>query len=315
MHSDNSVEHFVTLFDSNYLPMGICLHDSLMKHAPRFHLWIVCMDELVEKQLHQLGLPNVTPIPLREVETEAMLAIKDGRTRGEYCWTLTPFTPQFVFDRDDTAARVTYVDTDLFFFDSPQLLIKEFEDSGKDVLITEHAYGPEYDQSTYSGLYCVQFMTFRRTPGGIKVMQWWQDRCIEWCFFRYEDGKLGDQKYLDDWTERFSCEVHVLKQVEKTLAPWNVRHFTELYPSVRPVLYHFHSLRFVDPRRVLLYAGYRIGGGGWIYSKYVQALKSATGLMRKSGMPIPSRPAYGEKFHFLKMIRRLFLGMERYARI
>lgn len=38
MNLDKSIEHFVTLFDSNCLPMGMALHSSLTVHAQPFHL-------------------------------------------------------------------------------------------------------------------------------------------------------------------------------------------------------------------------------------------------------------------------------------
>jgi len=313
MPSNKSAEHFVTLFDSSYLPMGMCLHASLMKHGQPFHLWILCMDELVEQQLRQLVLPHVSLIPLQEVETDALLGVKNGRTRAEYCWTLTPFTPQFVFDRDQNVERVTYLDADLFFFDSPRILLEEFDASDKDVLITEHGYAPEYEQLVENGIFCVQFMTFRRTEGSLKVMQWWQDRCLEWCFFRYEDGKFGDQKYLDDWPERFPNEVHVLKQVVKTLAPWNVRHFTNLNPSGRPVLYHFHGLKIVSVRKVLLYSGYPVGHGRKFYERYLMALKEIFSVMKEAGMPIPVRPEDIAILHKLRVVKRLLLGKTKYA--
>ena len=84
MHT-NKVEHFCTLFDSNFLPMGMTLHQSLLTHAQPFHLWILCMDELVEQQLEMISLPHVTLIPLRDIETTELLAVKPGRSRGEYC--------------------------------------------------------------------------------------------------------------------------------------------------------------------------------------------------------------------------------------
>ena len=64
MNSNRPTEHFVTLFDSKFLPMGMALHDSLMAHAQPFHLWILCMDEMVEKQLKLISLPDVI-IPLK----------------------------------------------------------------------------------------------------------------------------------------------------------------------------------------------------------------------------------------------------------
>src|SRR5947208_676192 len=94
------VEHFVTLFDSAYLPAGLCLYRSLCEQAQPFRLWILCIDSTTETCLRELGLPNVSLIPLREEETPRLLAVKPQRTTGEYCWTLTPFCVQFVMDRD-----------------------------------------------------------------------------------------------------------------------------------------------------------------------------------------------------------------------
>lgn len=286
----NNTEHFVTLFDSNFLPMGMALHDSLMTHGQPFHLWILCMDELVEEQLKRISLPNVTLLPLREVETPELLAVKAGRTRGEYCWTMTPFTFQAVFNRDSSVKRVTYLDSDVFFFDNPHILLRELETSGKHVLITEHAYDPEYIRYlTLSGRFCVQFLTFRRTQEAEKVMHWWQDRCLEWCFARFEEGKFGDQKYLDAWPELFANEVHIVQQTEKTLAPWNVKFFSKLlHGRLDPVFYHFHELRIVSPKRVRLFVMYEISKEGLLlYDVYLAALRNAFMTLYKFGIAIP----------------------------
>lgn len=310
MRTNNSIEHFVTLFDSNFLPMGMCLHASLMQHAQPFHLWILCMDELVEQQLNLLSLPHISLIPLREVETRDLLGIKESRTRAEYCWTLTPFSPQFVFDRDLDVSQVTYLDADLYFFDSPRKLLQELEDSGKQVLITEHAYAPEYDQSATSGKFCVQFMTFKRANGGIRVLTWWQARCLEWCFNRIEDGKFGDQKYLDDWPERFPDEVHIASQNEKMLAPWNVRYFEEKNRSLAPIFYHFHSFRIISPTKARLYFGYLIGPlGTSLYMQYLDSLNCSIKKMRDCNLPIPVIPLPKESWSILRKIKRKLNGI------
>jgi hypothetical protein len=307
------VEHFVTLFDSNFLSIGMCLHASLMAHGQPFHLWILCMDELVEEQLRRLDLSYVSLIPLREAESDALLEVKKDRTRGEYCWTLTPFSPQFVFDRDQTVKRVTYLDTDIFFFDSPQILLEEFEKSGKHVLITEHAYAPEYNHSITAGRFCVQFMTFCRTNESNEVMRWWQDRCLEWCFARYEDGKFGDQRYLDDWPERFPNAVHVLHQKEKTFAPWNVDFFLEAGCS--PVFFHFQGLRIFSPKKVQLYAGYHVNKGHRFYLEYMAVLRKVILLANNKGIPLKVAPVSKERFHTLRTIIRTLIGITKYARL
>jgi hypothetical protein len=250
-------EHFVTIFDHNYLAAGLCLYRSLKAHGGPFHLWVVCMDELVERRLRELALPEVHLLALAEVETDALRRVRGGRTMGEYCWTLTPFSPQFVLERRPDAQRVTYLDADVYFFGDPRALLDELDASGAHVLITPHAYSPEYDQSAYTGIYCVQFVTFRNSPEARVVQRWWQERCIEWCFARGEDGKFGDQKYLDDWPKRFPGAVHVLSRHELALGPWNANRFIR-DEAFLPIFFHFHGLRVVSGRRLLLYSMYRL---------------------------------------------------------
>ena len=141
-----------------------------------------------------------------EAHDPAFAATKAGRTPTEYCWTATPALPLYLFDTRPELEEVTYLDADLLFFSSPEPLFAEMGDAS--VLITPHRFAPEYAHHEASGTYNVQFLTFRRA-GGLEILRWWHDRCVEWCFNRLEDGKLGDQKYLDDWPERFAG-VHVL---------------------------------------------------------------------------------------------------------
>lgn len=313
----NSTEHFVTLFDSRFLLLGLALNASLKKFAPNYHLWVICIDEIVEEQINRLNLGHVSTIPLRSIETDELRAVKSTRTIGEYCWTLTPFAPKSVFDHAPDAQRVTYLDSDLFFFSSPETIFSEFELSGKHVLITEHAYAPELDRTEQSGRFCVQFMTFRRTQEGFRVMKWWQDRCLEWCFDRYEDGKFGDQKYLDQWPSLFSVEVHILSQVDKTLAPWNVDYFlTNKSIGHTPVFYHFQSFRIVSDKLARLYVGVAISKKADIfYREYLKNIKIQIEFMRKNGISLSKMPEPKRRFNALRKFYMRFFNKVRYAEL
>lgn len=308
-------EHFVTLFDSRFLLLGLTLHASLQRVAPNSHLWIICIDELVEQQINKLGLSHISTIPLRSIETDELLTVKTNRTVGEYCWTLTPFSPNAVFDRAPDASRVTYLDSDLFFFSSPEIIFQEFESSQKHVLITEHAYAPELDRTALSGRFCVQFMTFRRTLEGLKVLKWWQERCIEWCYDRNEDGKFGDQKYLDQWPTLFPNEVHVLRQVEKTLAPWNVDYFlTTKSNNLKPVFYHFQSFRIVGSKTARLYAGISLSENAFrFYESYLMAIGEQIIVLHDNGFPMLIMPEPRRRFNALRKIYMYLARKVRYA--
>ena len=316
MNFARQTENFVTVFDSHYLPQGLCLHRSLERHGRPYHLWAVAVDDACASALERLGLSNTTVVRLQEVENEALRSVKSSRSVGEYCWTLTPFLPSHVFQRMPQLERVTYVDADLFFFDHPLKLIDEFEASGKHILLTEHAFAPEYADRIRYGRFCVQFMTFRNTEPGFRVLRWWQDRCIEWCYAREEAGKFGDQKYLDAWPELFAQEVHVLGQREKMLAPWNVAQLSRSGRPVQPVFYHFHSLKIIAPRRVLLYFTYFIGRENrWIYDEYLKALRWAAAQLREIGLPLVWQPLPKPRFQGLRDMKNWLRGTTAWARL
>jgi len=271
------MEHYVTIFDSGFLPQGVALAESLAEHAGEHTLWVIAVDDQANRTLSQLALPNVRLLPLAEVETDPLLAVKGGRTRAEYCWTLTPFAARFVFERDPRIERVTYIDADLWLRKSPQPIFEEFERSRKTVLITEHAYAPQYESSTKtSGKYCVQFLTFTRN--GEPVRKWWEDRCIEWCFARYDNGRFGDQKYLDDWPERFPEHVHVLQHRGWALAPWN----TSRFPTADAIFYHFQGLRLISQRWISI-GGYPVSQEvvREIYRPYMRRLRQAVSRLNQ----------------------------------
>src|SRR5437588_871788 len=213
---------FCTLFDANYLPRGLALYESLKRYAPDARLRVFCMDEVAERILEGLALPDLTVISLAELERHDpdLASVKSDRSQVEYCWTSTPCVIRYCFDHEPELDRITYIDADVFFFSSPQPLLGELGSSS--VQIVPHRYAPEYLQfEESSGIYNVEWLTFRRDHRGLAALNWWRERCIEWCYYRYEDGKLGDQKYLDDWPQRFDG-VSVLEHVGGGVAPWNV---------------------------------------------------------------------------------------------
>jgi hypothetical protein len=251
--------NFCTLFDSNYLSRGLALYESLKNNSSDFHLYIVAFDKECYKYLEKLQESKLTIISLSDFEDEKLLVVKPGRTAAEYCWTCTPSILLYCIEKFRLPA-CTYVDADLIFYDNPQILIDEVRNQS--ILITEHRYSPDYDVSATHGKYCVQFMYFKNDENGLIALRWWRDRCLEWCFARLEDGKFGDQKYLDDWPQRFPG-VQVLQHPGGGLAPWNIQQYSleiahgkifitnKINRSQYPlVFFHFHGLKFFFDNKV-----------------------------------------------------------------
>lgn len=302
------MEHFITLFDHRFLPQGLVLHETLQRHAAPCELAVVCLDEKAEKHLRQLALPHLKVIPLAEFEDTELLRAKANRTWTEYCWTLTPSVCLRFLEQNPACPRVTYVDADLSFFQSPAGIFSEFEKSGKKILITEHAYAPRYAHLTQlAGRFCVQYLTFANAPAVHAILKIWRDQCLTLCTAVATPGApgFGDQKYLEDWPERFGEHVHILQQPAEALAPWNVDHYQEQagHPYF-PTFFHFHGLRIHSPRCVRLSSTYAIRRGDHLYQAYLDLLDDRVKRMCAAGIPLPTIPLTGERFWAFRTVKR-----------
>ena len=259
------------------------MYESLERHCAEFHLYIFAFDDKSLSVLKALELPHASIISLEEFEDDELLAVKTTRSRGEYCWTCASSTILYVLEKYLVDA-CTYLDSDLYFFSSPLVLLNEMGDNS--VLITEHRYTPKYDLSAKSGKYCVQFVNFKNDKNGLTVLKWWRNACLDWCFARHEDGKFGDQKYLDNWIEKFEG-VHSLIHLGGGVAPWNVQQYdanrqNEKVSIVEKVsgssydlvFYHFHHLIFLTDDYIYL-GEYPIGKSirEMIYTPYLKHIE------------------------------------------
>jgi len=285
MHYD-----FCTLFDRNYLFKGLALHESLQRHLGDFTLWVLCMDDIVYEVLEKMHLPQLELISLAQFEDEDLLRAKATRTQVEYCWTCTPSLPLYLLDHVPGIEMITYLDADLFFFGEPAGVNREM--AAGSIGIVGHRFSRAHERlAENAGIYNVAFMVFKNDRYARECLAWWRDRCNEWCYFRFEDGKYGDQKYLDDWPERFA-RVVVLQDVGVGLAPWNLRSHRitmrggRVLVHAQPLIfYHFHLFSIVSNGEQfrLVDSFYRLGRRSvrLVYRPYIASVKRAVAQVRQ----------------------------------
>ncbi len=280
--------NFCTLFDRNYLYKGLALYNSILRVCEDFKLWILCMDDITYDILKKMNLKNIELVSLKDFEDEELLKIKNKRTPIEYCWTCTSSLPLYILKNYPWLDMVAYLDADLFFYSNPKPIYVEFGD--KSILIVGHRYAPGYEKyRKASGKYNVQFLIFRNDRNAIECLEWWKERCIEWCYFKYEDGKLGDQKYLDDWTERFKG-VHVLQHKGAGVAPWNAQRYSVRKANDKVfvdeqelIFYHFHLLNLLSPKKFDLSRGYCLPKNviEFVYKPYIYEISKIISFVSK----------------------------------
>lgn len=239
-----------TYFDSKYLDRGLLMWRSLRSVMPDARLVVCCLDDDVFQVLSGIGAGGLVPIKLDDVEGHypELLDVKPTRSRVEYYFTLTPSITRHVFDAFPDIDRVTYVDGDLFFYTSPAALFAEMDRSSGNVAIIGHRFPPRLTHLREYGTFNVGWVSFKRTAEGLRCLEDWQRRCIDWCYDRLEDGRFADQKYLDAWPSNFEGVV-VLQHPGANVAVWNLEPGTikmtagGLRILDQPLIfYHFHGL-------------------------------------------------------------------------
>lgn len=245
------MKYFCTLFDQGYLIKGLAMLRSLKRNCTDVHVYVLCMDEKTQIILMNLAIPYITCIDLYQLEDQVLLEAKKDRSIAEYCWTLSPCLPWYVLKNNLDIDLITYLDADLFFFSDLQPLFDEIEKA--EVVIIEHRFASYYKNFEVNGRFCVEWVSFRRGPEGIACLSRWREQCIDWCYAKPDSNRMGDQKYLDEWPERYSS-LHILQHTGAGVAPWNYAQYRFYKNSIGQIMvdevplifYHFHQFQLLN---------------------------------------------------------------------
>ncbi|MDD4816563.1 MAG: hypothetical protein PHI85_01165 [Victivallaceae bacterium] len=234
---------FFTCFDFNYAATGITLYRSLKKLGIDFRLHVCTLDNGAFKAVSALAAigEKLNAIPLAEVERfdPEFAACRHNRSRAEYIFTLSPVLPRYIFSVAPDIGRLAWLDADLFFYASPEPLFREFESCNAAVLLMEHGFPPHLMWRLKYGRFNVEFQIYRR-GSSFAALDWWRRKCLDWCGDVPEPGRFADQKYLDEFPEKFSGVI-VGRDPRFGIAPWN----WPLRPCDDPGFYHFQGFRFI----------------------------------------------------------------------
>jgi hypothetical protein len=241
--------HFCTYFDHRFLTRGLALWESLSAHCKDFQLWVLCLSDLCYEVLDKLSLPRIQLIRMAEFESRypELLAVKSTRTFVEYYFTCSPFLVWDILQLPNMK-EVTYLDADLFFFASPEPILQTTQ--GASIVLSPHRYPAHWKQDCEKyGIYNVGWVGFRNDASAHLCLKWWQEQCVEWCYAHVEPGRYGDQKYLDDWPDRFQG-VHILAHKGVNAAAWNICRHTIIkhddgifVDEDQLICYHFHHFK------------------------------------------------------------------------
>ena len=197
--------HLCTLFDSRLPDAGLGPSRIAAEGRGRSHLWAFCMDDRAHQILEELQLPGLTAVALSDLEGHdpQLAAVKADK---DPCRVLldgdTEHRP--VLPHARTPARGDHICR------RGRVLLLE---SGTALCGARRRLDPDRATQVHAGASTLRrrragYTTWNgslsgTTSRGLEALEWWRERCLEWCYDRFEDGRFGDQKYLDDWPQRF----------------------------------------------------------------------------------------------------------------
>lgn len=212
-----AVCNFCTIAGKEYLFKVLTLYNSLERHSKNFHLWICCNDVIVYSILTKMNFKNATPFPVSDLEDPELLAIKSWRKTNEYCWTIKASLIKYILNNYDVDSLI-YCDGDLYFFSDPEPIFKEW---GENSILLTPQRDLDWVHAKY-GTYQAGLIGFKKDKNGLKALEWWRQKCIEWCYGdpQPELERWGDQKYLDKIPSLFQG-VKISENLGVNAAPWN----------------------------------------------------------------------------------------------
>jgi hypothetical protein len=117
-------------------------------------------------------------------------------------------------------------------------------------------------------------------------VQWWRERCLEWCHDYFDSGRFADQKYLDRWPQLFEGVV-VAQNPGIGVGPWNLGSQPVtlkdgvVYVGQSPmVCFHYHGFRrlwrnLYDPNVGVYGVSLNTAMRQGVFASYAKALRES----------------------------------------
>lgn len=249
--------NFCTVCDYGYLNRTIALLSSLQTHCPHFVVYVLCLDDASYQWIDKNTTSHIQPILIDNLLTfDADLATaRDGRTIGEFACTCKASFMLYLLQIFPNVNALSYLDSDLYFVSDPSEIYQSFIHAS--IYITPHRYSHHLGfMRNRAGIYNAGWLHINRNDTSLACLKWWREQSIEWCFHRVENGQFGEQRYLEQFKQRFGDVVEVT-HTGFNLAPWNINDVVfnkkngQWYVNGDlMIMVHFHGLKYFDNQQI-----------------------------------------------------------------
>jgi hypothetical protein len=253
-----------TVCSNNYLAQARTLISSLVKFAPEYRIFVALVDEMDEHIDYDVLRP-ATVLPVTEL---GLPGFRENCARYDIIELNTSVKPsvfKYLIDANEEVEKIFYFDPDTKLYSKPDAL-ESFLDTNE-ILLTPHILRPiPLDglipgESTFLnyGIYNLGFLGIRSGSSNVReFLNWWEQRCVQSCVVRLQDGLFVDQLWINLIPHLFG-NVRALDEYGYNMAPWNVHERIISFASdgsiglndgSRLTFYHFSGYRYDQPNKL-----------------------------------------------------------------
>lgn len=248
---------FCMVVSSTRLVQGIACFLSLCENIDDFKVYALCADNKCYEFLTKINFDKLILVKTSQLNREDVIRLKKERKLNQYCWTLKPIFIKYIFDLDNSIERVTYIDSDLFFFKNPNIIFENQPEAS--VLLSSgeiflSMYSKEFHQymQYLTGKFNSGFISFKKDTNSLACVDWWDKMCVGSCTSSPEENKFGDQKYLDDMPFLFK-NVQEITTPGVNIGHWNYQKYNfsivngnVMVNNNNLIFYHFSGFRIIN---------------------------------------------------------------------
>ena len=227
-----------TIVSPNYLAYARTLAASYLVHHPGHRFFVLLVADLTDASAYAAEVYTAVSLPeigLQNLRAEAMkYDILELNTN------VKPTFMKYLLSRYGLS-RLVYLDPDIFCYAPLTPVFDSLEDY--DAVLTPHITTPVFDGKSpgeqdllFNGTYNLGFIAVRDTPESLRLLDWWERRCLDLGFSEGRTGLFVDQKWMNLAPGLFE-RVKVLRYPGCNMAYWNL-HERTLCPGASGYIVH-----------------------------------------------------------------------------
>lgn len=218
--------HLFTSISANYLPKARVLAQSAKKNLARHQFHVILCDDLPDwfDIEHE---PFDSVITIDELPIPHPIPWIFGHTVVELCTAVKGLAFLEIAKRY-AADEIFYFDPDIVIFSNLESLIDKLDCYS--ILLTPHLTEPEqsldgiidHEIGTLKhGIFNLGFLGVRTDDEGMRLLRWWSDRLLKFCYDDIPDGLFTDQRWIDLAPSLFE-NIYILRDPNYNVATWNL---------------------------------------------------------------------------------------------